>query len=224
MKVTKRTVYSVDNFETTFEPIEDTITIDKTKEGYTIKYLIQDDCNETPREWDNLGKMVCWHRNYNLGDKHNYAEPSDFFIGMAEDLGISEKQLETFSSDAMQKFVLKHKDIILLPLYLYDHSGISMRTYPHGQHVAWDCGQVGYIYVTKEMVIKEYGKFTKKNIEQAIEVMKGEIDTYDKCIQGEVYCCVMDKYDHKKNKLDYDVVGGYYGADYALKTLKEGDF
>ena len=30
-----------------------------------------------------------------------------------------------------------------------------------------------------------------------------------------------EKYNKKKNKLDYDVVGGYYGYDYAMEALKE---
>lgn len=32
-----------------------------------------------PREdHDCLGKMVCWHSRYSLGEKHDYDEPSDF--------------------------------------------------------------------------------------------------------------------------------------------------
>jgi len=196
MKATKKVTYQVEDFETTFEPIEDSITIEKTKEGYTMKYLVRDDIPLSPREWDNLGTMVCFHRRYDLGDKHDYT---------VEDI----------------KELVKREDIISLPLYLYDHSGISMRTYPHGHHVAWDCGQVGYIFVTKERIKKEYGKVTKKTIEKAIEVLKGEVENYDQYIQGDVYCCVVETYDKEKNHLDYDVVGGYYGVDYALQALKE---
>jgi hypothetical protein len=34
--------------------------------------IIPDSDPESPREWDNLGTMICQHRRYNLGDKHNY--------------------------------------------------------------------------------------------------------------------------------------------------------
>ena len=38
--------------------------------GYSIK-LFQDEDSESPRDWDNLGHMICFHPNYDLGDKHN---------------------------------------------------------------------------------------------------------------------------------------------------------
>ena len=42
-------------------------------------------------------------------------------------------------------------------LYLYDHSGITMSTGSFCD--SWDSGQVGFIYVTKEDIEKEYGAF-----------------------------------------------------------------
>ena len=48
------------------------------------------------------------------------------------------------------------KDIVFyLPLYLYDHSGITMNT--GGFSCSWDSGQMGWIYATKEDIQKEYG-------------------------------------------------------------------
>ena len=44
--------------------------------NYVIK-VEQDDMTESPREWDNLGTMVCWHRNYDLGDVNGGREYSD---------------------------------------------------------------------------------------------------------------------------------------------------
>ena len=52
----------------------------KDKDGK--EYLLtvtQDDYAENPREWSNLCTMTCWHRNYRLGDKHNYDGIEDFF-------------------------------------------------------------------------------------------------------------------------------------------------
>ena len=45
---------------------------------------------------------------------------------------------------------------LIKPLYLYDHSGISMSTssgYPYNDR--WDAGVVGYAYISKNDVIKE---------------------------------------------------------------------
>jgi len=54
------------------------------------------------------------------------------------------------------------KTHIILPLYLYDHSGITMNT--TGFSCGWDSGQVGYIVMSYEKIRKEYNwkNITKK--------------------------------------------------------------
>jgi len=66
--------------------------------GYSIK-IYQDDILESPREWDNLGEMICFHKRYLLGDKHN------FLVEEAREYA---------------------KENISYPLYLLDHSGLIM--------------------------------------------------------------------------------------------------
>ncbi len=46
------------------------LTRDAEGNFYRLK-IENDDWADSPREWDNLGHMICWHRNYNLGDGHN---------------------------------------------------------------------------------------------------------------------------------------------------------
>jgi len=41
----------------------------ETYRDHTIK-IIHDPDPESPRDYDNLGTMICWHRRYNFGDKH----------------------------------------------------------------------------------------------------------------------------------------------------------
>ena len=49
-----------------------------TKAPYTL-FVLEDDEPFNPREeFENLGKMLCWHRHYNLGDKHDFDDPRDF--------------------------------------------------------------------------------------------------------------------------------------------------
>jgi len=133
--------------------------------GHIIE-LYQDTDPESPREWDNLGKMVCFHRQYDLGDKHNFADGEELvnFVGA--------------------------RDVISLPLYLIDHSGISMNTggYRHCDSQGWDWGQVGYIYATKEMIRKGFGvKHIRLNtLQRAIEILQQEVKTYDKYLTGNV--------------------------------------
>lgn len=73
----------------------------------------------------------------------------------------------------------------MLPLYLYDHSGITMNT--SGFSCPWDSGQVGWIYADAERVINEYGELTPETIKKALEVMQAEVKTYDYYITGESY-------------------------------------
>ena len=42
----------------------------KLKNGQTLE-IYQDEHGESPREWDNMCQMICFHKRYNLGDKHD---------------------------------------------------------------------------------------------------------------------------------------------------------
>src|SRR5579864_4230829 len=98
--------------------------------GKIIKIYPDEDA-ENPRDWDNLGTMICFHRRYQLGDKHTFQTPADF------DEWRNKENPEDYLA-------------IILPLYLLDHSGLRMSVSSFHDH--WDSGQVGWIYVTKEKV------------------------------------------------------------------------
>ena len=49
-----------------------------TRAPYTL-FIVDDDMPLNPREdCDCLGKMLCWHGRYSLGEKHDFEEPRDF--------------------------------------------------------------------------------------------------------------------------------------------------
>ena len=124
--------------------------------------------HDDPRQYDNLGKMVCFHRRYSLGDKHNYE--SQDYNGWEE----------------MKSHIVKKEDVlVILPLYLYDHSGITMNT--TGFSCPWDSGQVGWIYATKKDVKEWYGlkRINKPNIDKVKEILLGEVKAYDRYLTGE---------------------------------------
>jgi hypothetical protein len=166
----------------------------KLKDGRVLE-IYQDDCPESPREfWDNLGTMVCWHRRYNLGDKQ--ADPEE----AAEMV----------------------KGAVCLPLYLYDHSGITMRCAPFS--CPWDSGQVGWIFVSKERIRQEFGKCGKSEIEKAKEILRGEVETYDLYLTGDVYFFRLVKpatcatCGHTEPEV-LDSCGGFYGHDWKANGL-----
>jgi len=85
------------------------------------------------REWDNFAKLICFHNRYNLGDDHDYN--SDDYSGW----------------DEMRSAIIKREDAaVVLPLYLYDHSGITISTTPFS--CPWDSGRVGFAVVSKEKI------------------------------------------------------------------------
>jgi hypothetical protein len=162
------------------------------KGNYELE-ILQDESPESPREWGNLGTMVCFHRRYNLGDKHNFS------VEEAEEM-------------------MKGKDIcVSLPLYLYDHGGITMSTGSFS--CKWDSGQVGWIFVTKEQVRKEYNvkKISKDLIEKVTRVLEGEVETYDQYLTGDVYGYRISQIDvcdkGCEHKDEIDSCWGYYGIE-----------
>lgn len=102
--------------------------IDEIYRGFRIRIEIDEMPGDSPRDWDNLGKMVCFHDRYDLGDKHQYKVPRDFLEDLATDFCLIDDtdDLEELEDDQLWEMVTPH--IICMPLYLYDHSGITMNT------------------------------------------------------------------------------------------------
>ena len=88
----------------------------------------------------------------------------------------------------MKNAIIKEEDVcVILPLYLYDHSGITMSSSPFS--CRWDSGQVGWYFVSKKKVREEYGvkKITQSLIDKVTEVLESEVKTYDMYLTGELY-------------------------------------
>ena len=219
---------------------------------YTL--FIMDDCDPlNPREdRDNLGKMVCWHSRYCLGDEHDHSEPEDFLKqllfakyssgpdseygkpvydyikqGRAKEVRLKynrstrewellENQywnsnndwftsssypaslkckavpdwflddcLSALQMNELVELVKQMEGMVILPLYLYDHSGITMNTF--GFSCPWDSGQVGWIYADYDMVKKEYGEVTPETLMAARRLLTSEVEEYDYYLTGQCY-------------------------------------
>lgn len=80
--------------------------------------------------------------------------------------------------------------MIILPLYLYDHSIQSISTgsfVGRAHHAEWDSGQVGYIYANGEDILKAYGEINCKSVQKAEAVLEAEVKCYDMYLRGECY-------------------------------------
>lgn len=161
-------------------------TIEEKQIGDYRYQIFPDDSPESPREWDNLGTMICFHRRYSLGDKHKFDSPSEFL---------------KFSKN-------KRKFGVVLPLFLYDHSGITMNT--TGFSCPWDSGQVGWIYITREKIRHEYGcqRISKKLLDRVRQYLINEVQTYDQYLTGDVY-----GFRITQNDEEVDSCWGFFGLD-----------
>jgi hypothetical protein len=131
--------------------------------------------------------MVCFHNRYDLGDNHNYN--SDDYNSWEE----------------MKKAIIKEENTaVILPLYLLDHSGISISTGAFS--CSWDSGQIGFIFVSKEKALEEFGgKIVTAKLKEKLErILDGEVETYDQYVRGYVYGFqIVDE--------DDDIVDSCYG-------------
>jgi len=158
---------------------------------YTYK-IEQDNNPQSPREWDTLGRMVCFHNRYNLGDNTEY------------------KSSQFNSWDELKEQLIEDGAVEVLPLYLYDHSGITISTKPFNCN--WDSGQVGFIYCTENDI-----KIIGCDREKVVDYLKGEVETYDKYLTGEVYAYRI--YEQEECSMGHlheeqiDYCGGYFSEE-----------
>ena len=159
----------------------------KLKNGQTVS-IYQDMSAESPREWDNLGTMVCFHTRYSLGDNHD----------------IDHNDYNSFSE--IIKANTNEADMVL-PLFLYDHSDITMGITPF--HCRWDSGQVGYITISKEKIIKEYGNDSIETRANITRYLRNEVETYSQYLEGECYGYILKDSEGE----EIDSCFGFYGYD-----------
>ena len=166
--------------------------------GKTVR-IYHDTNAESPRNDDNLGVMLCWHRRVLLGDEQ--ISPRDF----GEDLGEVSGRIREERGAAL-----------VLPIYIYEHGQITITAresvyamYPDKE---WDAGQVGFIYAEEATVLKEYGveSITEEMLEKLREVLEGEVAVYDQYLMGDVWGFVIED---EEGEDTGDSCWGFFGLD-----------
>jgi len=174
----------------------------ETKTNGNLRYNIHyDESPGDPRSWDNVGTIVCFHKRYNLGDKTDLKR-NDF---------ASFDELETYIKQEL-------KGVIILPVFMMDHSGISISTKDFNDR--WDSGQIGFIYTTQEKM--DENKF---DVDTFTKILVNEVHTYNKYLNGECYMYIIEEQcthcDMWKQK---ETIGGFYELkicrDYAEEAIK----
>ena len=187
------------------------MSIFKTKNyrGYRIKVEVEQDQalleHYNPRKQTTLGTMACSHGSYELGDwqisKHVIREHSNW------------REIADWLEDTRDA-------TNLIPLYLYDHSGITMQTGPFRSR--WDSGQVGYIYTTEEDIEKYKEGFESMDGLSAEDLdvnerLEEEVKLYDHFISGEVFRYAIEG----ERGRQVDSCSGFLGMDWEENGLME---
>ena len=172
--------------------------------------LIRQDTNpQDPRkDFDPFGTMVTWHRRYQLGDQQPASSPKEY-----RDVHVPKGSIE-------------------LPLFMFDHSGISISTddaqFRACDSAQWDWGKLGFIYVTPEKIRETFmcKRLTKAILEKARQNLQWEVEQYNDFLQGNVW-----GYIFKKAKpacascghIEYeeDSCWGFFGSDLKSTGLEE---
>lgn len=159
------------------------------KDKWELK-ISYDEFTESPRDWDNLGQ-ICVSKSCRYCE--NEYEDSDSLTWYNEN-----DDLKT----------LERRGYIVLPLSVYDHSGVSI--YIGSKCDAWDSGRLGWYIVSKEKVRKEYGvrRISPKLLEKVKAILKSEVETFNHYINGEVY-----EFSLYHNDEEVDSCGGFYEDD-----------
>lgn len=175
--------------------------------GHLVKVEYDPEPANPRTEYDNVAELWCWHRRYNLGDEDKV--PSR----------------DPMSADEIRRYIKEDGDEVyeMLPLFLYDHSGITMRTAPFS--CPWDSGQVGWAIVRKSAALKEQpSRFRRR--QWALRMIRAEVETYDHFLTGQVYGyrvheCTVDEDGDVDEGEEIDSCWGFEGdSDYALQEGK----
>lgn len=159
-----------------------------------------DDDPQNPRDDDNMGTMICLHKRYVLGDEHDY-KVGDYsgWNGLEADI------------------VAAIGPAIVLPLFLYDHGGITISTRPFS--CGFDSGQVGFIYITKERIRVEYNvaRVTSRVQFLAENALRAEVEAYDYYITNNVWGYAIS--DALGN--EYEACWGFMGEEAAREEAAQ---
>lgn len=162
---------------------------------------------ENPRHDDNLGVIAYKHPNYDVGDV-SISDPIDYLLDL---YGIQDKQVDycgdTFQGlqDEAEKY-----GYVLLPVYMYDHGDITIRTSSFS--CRWDSGQVGFIYTNlkrvRDITGHKWQRWSEKRREKVREWLEGEVELFDQYIRGDMYGFIVEE-----DGEEIDSCWGFYSED-----------
>lgn len=191
--------------------------------GYKVEIVADPDRTDLdPRKDDlNVGVMLCEHRSYDLGDSRDatagYREALEHFCNGHGGVKAWTRWLKAF-----------HGTTTVLPLYLYDHSSITISAganllqrvegdplNPRGRFLGdaagWDTSTVGFIFDTAAS--REEPGTPPERVE---EVLRAEVSYYAAWLEGDVWGYVITD----ASGQEVESCWGFIGDDYVLEEAR----
>ena len=162
--------------------------------------IIHNSCPNNPIKNDlNWVDFICFHRNYSLGNNKNFSS-SDY---------------NSFTE--MEKAIKKQeKPLVILPLFMYEHSGITLSTTPFS--CRFDSGQLGFVFISKTKFDEMFGKECKGKKKLAADIIKQAVEIYSNYVNGDTYHVNI-----LENGKYYDEIE-YYLPEYEIEEQLKKDF
>lgn len=205
----------------------------------TVEIHYDDDPVNPIKDYDQVGRMVCWHWRYNLGHERpksrglwlrdlldEYSLWGEVKLDAIPPDWDDEQNLDNFQSalddddDDAFRVALDtiNKHFVIYDLYLYDHSGLSIRcgrSFGDIDSGGWDSGWVGFIYAHHNLADKEFGGDIKK----LQECLRSEVETYDDYLTGNCYGYVIK--DEDGEEIEDGSCWGFLGDEkYCIEEAK----
>jgi len=169
--------------------------------GWIINYMNCDNPDNPRDNYDHLWTMIYNHRNIDVWDERMKC----YWVSFADD----------FAMHLKEKWLLV-KEVVYLPVYMYQHSWVTIATQPFS--CPWDSGQVWYIYVSKKKLREEYWVASIKSTQRlkAIQHLREEVKEFDAYLRWDVrMACIKESEDE-----DNEWMCDYFDKDDCIDDAK----
>lgn len=209
----------------------ETIELD---EGIVINVYPEEYVEDPRKEWDHVATMFCGHSRYNLGDEQLSGD-TDLVVSVIQHFGLDMKcsvcggdmeesygELVHYDEDSEcegKSLDVENLPLVMMPLYLFDHSGLSISTskamFQMADSAGWDWGLLGVIAMTHDQFKKAW-ETEDFDEEKAKACMESEVEEYDQYLTGDVYWFSVE--DVEGDALES--CGGFYGIKSCLEEAR----
>lgn len=193
----------------------------ETNCGKIVAFVHDNAGTESPRDWDNLGKLMLKGGRHIGHDEHSSFNVTAL-VAWSDGLDIEDAQdfiarndewLE--KSEIRSMFTEFEREIgAIRQVYRYEHSGVAYNT--TGFSCRWDSGKVGVIFALKKDIRDNFSvkRITKNIVEKTEKILDAEISTYSQWANGDVYGIkFFDSIDDYNSGDDSDSCWGFYFDD-----------